>query len=108
MFEAFGVERRGIKEKEGQMADDVAGGVARDGGLGLGGLQDFGGVIVEDGTKEIGEGGAVFGVVAEELGGAARPGDLFRGGIGDEPAIFAEDGDYVGSGVGIFSDGMFG
>src|SRR5258708_3104367 len=90
------------------MADDGAGGVARDGSLGLGGLQDFGGVIVEDGTKEIGEGGAVFGVVAEELGGALGPGDLFGGEIGGQPAVFAEDGDYVGSGVRIFLDGMFG
>src|SRR5882762_6416039 len=52
------------------MADDVAGGVARDGGLGVGGLQDFGGVIVEDGTKEIGEGGegfAHFGEMRAEL-----------------------------------------
>ena len=63
---------------------------------------------MEDGTQEIGEGGAVFGVVAEEVRGAARPGDLFRGGIGDEPAVFAEDGNYVGSGVGICLDGMIG
>jgi len=53
------------------MADDVAGGVARDGGLGVGGLQDFLGVVVEDGTKEIGESGAVFGVVPRSC--AARP-----------------------------------
>src|ERR1700757_368462 len=88
------------------MADNVAGGVTRDGGLGVGGLQDSGGVIVEDGTKEIGEGGAVFGVVAEKLGGAVGPGDLFRGGIGDEPAVFAEDGNYVGGGAGIWLGGM--
>jgi len=64
------------------MADDVAGGVTRDGGLGLGGLQDFGGVIVEDGTKEIGEGGAVLGVVAEELGGTLGPGEVLGSGSG--------------------------
>src|SRR5258708_20502134 len=90
------------------MADDVAGGVARDGGLGLGGLQDFGGVIVEDGTKKIGEDVAVFGVVAEELRGAARPGDLFGGGIGDEPAVFLEKSDDVGCGIGIWVGGMIG
>src|SRR5258705_7619795 len=90
------------------MADDVPGGVARHGGLGVGGLQDFGGVIVKDGTKEIGEAGAVFGVVAEELRGAARPGDLFRSGIGDEPVVFLENGDHVCGGVGIYMGGMIG
>jgi len=90
------------------MADDVAGGVARDGGLGVGGLQDFGGVIVEDGTKEIGEGGAVFGVVAEEC--AARPDQaiLFGGGIGDEQRFSRRMAIMSAAGVGIFLDGMVG
>src|SRR5579859_1061930 len=57
--------------------------VTRDGGLGVGGLQDSGGVVVEDGTKEIGEGRAVFGIVAEELGGALGPGKKLGGGSGD-------------------------
>jgi hypothetical protein len=58
------------------MADYVTGGVTRDGGLGVGRLQDLGGVVVEDRTKEIGEGGTVFGVVAEELGCARGPDEV--------------------------------
>jgi len=42
-------------------------------------LQDFGGVIVEDGSEEMARAGAVFGVVAEEgvRGARPEPGDLF-------------------------------
>ena len=81
-LEALGGEGNGLEQEQGEMADDVAGGEARDGGLGVGGLQDSGGVVVEYRPKEIGEGGEVFGVVAEELGGAFGPGELLGGGIG--------------------------
>jgi hypothetical protein len=37
---------------------------------------------MEDGTQEIGEGGAVFGVVAEKFGGAVGPGEMLRSGSG--------------------------
>ncbi len=42
-LEALGGEGGGLEQEQGEMADDVAGGVTRDGGLGVGGLQDSGG-----------------------------------------------------------------
>ena len=42
----------------------------------------MGGVILKDRTQEIGEGSAVFGVVAEELGGAFGPGEMLGSGSG--------------------------
>ena len=42
----------------------------------------MGGVVMKDGTQEIGEGGAVFGVVAEELGRALGPGEVLGSGSG--------------------------
>ena len=81
-LEALGGEGGGLEQEQGEMADDVAGGVTRDGGLGVGGLQDSAGVVVEDGPKEIGKGRAVFGVVAEELGGALGPGEVLGSGSG--------------------------
>ena len=79
-LEALGSEWSGFEEQQREMTDDLAGGVTRDGGLGIGRLQDFGSVVVENGTQEIGEGRAVFGVVAEELGGAFGPGEVLGSG----------------------------
>jgi len=81
-LKAFGGEGRGFENEQGEMTDDVAGGVTRDASLGTGRLQNLGGIVVEDGTQEVGEGGAVFGVVSEEMAGAFGPGEVLGGGSG--------------------------
>jgi hypothetical protein len=106
-LEAFGGEGDGIEEEQREMADYVAGGVAAEGGVGVGGLQDFGGVVVENEAEQIGEGRRGIGEVAQELGGAAGPSGLFDGGIGGEPMVFAEDDENVVGGIGIGAGGRF-
>jgi hypothetical protein len=82
LFEALGGEGRRVEEEKGEVTDDVAGGVAGDGGLGVGRGKDLGRVVVEDEAEEVGEGGQVFGVRAEELDGAFGPEELVGSGVG--------------------------
>jgi hypothetical protein len=107
-LKALGGKGSGLEQEQGEMADDVSGGVTRDSGLGVGGLQDSGGVVVEDGPEEIGEGGAVFGIAAKEFSGAVGPGELFGCGIGAQPVVFAEKSDDVGYGIPIWVRRMLG
>lgn len=83
MFEAFGGEGRRIEEEKREMTDDVTRGAAGERGVGIGGLQDLGGIVVENEAEEIGEARGVFGVMAEELSCAIGPGGLFGGGVRD-------------------------
>ena len=76
--------------------------------MGLGGLQDLGGVIGEEEAEKCNEALAISGEVAEERGGAFGEGGMFGGGSGEEPVLFVKDGEDVGGGEGIFAGRMFG
>ena len=54
-----------IEKEQGEMADDVPGSITREGGVGVGGLEDPRGVEFEDEAEEIGEAFARLGVMAK-------------------------------------------
>lgn len=108
LFETFGGERSGLEEKQCEMADDVAGRVTGERGVGVSGLENFGGVVVKDEAEEVAKPGGSFGVVAQELGSTFGPDGLLRSGIPSEPVIFVEKADYIVGVVGVNVDGVFG
>lgn len=108
LFETFGGEWSGLKEKQREMADDVAGRVTGERCVGVSGLENFGGLVVKDEAEEIGEARGSFGVVAEELRGMFGPSGLLGSRIAGEPVIFVEKVDYIVGGVEIYVGGVFG
>lgn len=103
IFETLGVERCGIEQEEGELADHVAGAVASEDGVSFDGLQGASGVVIEDELQESGECGEIGGVRTEESGGAPTEVEMFGRGSGGEPVMFAEKGEDVVGGEEIFT-----
>ena len=91
-----------------EIADDLAGGVAGEDGVGVGELHDLGGVEFEDKAENAGERGVVSGERTEESGSFVAPSDLLRSGRRVEPAVFLQEGEDVGGGEGIEAGFEFG
>src|SRR3974390_1675767 len=65
ILEAVGVERLRVEKEEGELADDVAGGVTSEDRVGIRRPHDLRGVIGKDQLKQISEADEIVGMVAE-------------------------------------------
>lgn len=100
VFEPIGIEWLRIQKKS-QMADNVAGSVTGEDGVGIHGLQDLRGVVGKDQLKQIAEAGKVVDMVTKKGGGTCAPGELLGSGLAGEPMAFVEDGEDIGGAVAV-------
>src|SRR6476646_1838889 len=74
-------ERHAIEQEKSEMAEDVAGGVAREDGVSLDFGKKFVCVVAKNEMQKIGERAAVRHVGTEQCGGAFAPGELLGRGL---------------------------